>query len=192
MAFLCRLPETSIEVLPRQRQSEPPFVQPVFADDVLVDGSSGRYRFLATMLQGGAPQGGEAEFYVSDPAEMPAVTHEIMLRGEDAELGIRGVCCRASVSPCRPTPKNWPIPSRPLNGCLLARRGFAAGRKDIRTRSTEVREQKRGHPCFSPLTFSFLILLVCLLLSVYPDDSVARLNGKRSGMHTRRSLPAMG
>jgi hypothetical protein len=77
----------TIEVFKRGEKHEPPFAQPVFAEDVLVDGPSGKYRFLATMLQGGAPQGGETEFYVCDPAEMPAVTREIVLWGEDAELG---------------------------------------------------------------------------------------------------------
>jgi hypothetical protein len=77
----------TIEVPQRDEKHEPPFARPVFAGDVLADGPSGKHRFLATMLQGGAPQGGEAEFYVSDPAEMPAVTREIVLWGDDAELG---------------------------------------------------------------------------------------------------------
>ena len=77
----------SIEVPPRSAGNEPPFAQAVFADDVLVDGPAGKYRFLVTMLQGGAPQGGETEFYVSDPAEMPAVTREVVLWGDDVDLG---------------------------------------------------------------------------------------------------------
>ena len=64
-------------------EQESPFVLPVFADDVAVDGPSGRYRFLAAFERGGAPTGGEAEFYVADPAEMPAVTTEVVLWGED-------------------------------------------------------------------------------------------------------------
>jgi len=75
-----------IEVPHRNDKHEPPFAQPVFAEDVLVNGPSGKYRFLATMLQGGAPRGGEAEIYVSDPAEMPSVTREIVVWGDDAEL----------------------------------------------------------------------------------------------------------
>ncbi len=77
----------SIKVPPRGAGDEPPFAQAVFADDVLVDGPAGKYRFLVTMLQGGAPQGGETEFYVSDPAEMPAVTREVVLWGDDVDLG---------------------------------------------------------------------------------------------------------
>lgn len=77
---------------------ESPFALPVFAEDVCVDGPSGRYRFLASLQQGGAATGGEAEFYVADPAEMPAVQTEVVLAGEDAELtkwlGERGVRCR--------------------------------------------------------------------------------------------------
>ncbi|MCX6901068.1 MAG: glycoside hydrolase family 2 [Verrucomicrobia bacterium] len=63
-----------------------PFAVPVFADDVVVDGPSGRYRFLASFERGGAATGGETEFYVADPAEMPAVKTEVTLCGEDAAL----------------------------------------------------------------------------------------------------------
>jgi hypothetical protein len=77
----------TIEVPPRGEEREPPFAQAVSADDVLIDGPPGKYRFLVTMLQGGAPHGGETEFFVSDPAEMPAVTREVVLWGDDAELG---------------------------------------------------------------------------------------------------------
>ncbi|MCY2992354.1 MAG: hypothetical protein NTY19_31390 [Planctomycetota bacterium] len=76
----------TLEVPPRCAGKEPPFAVPVATADVVVDGPAGPYRFLATMLQGGAPQGGETGFYVSDPAEMPAVVREIVLWGEDAEL----------------------------------------------------------------------------------------------------------
>ena len=76
----------SIDVPPGKAGSEPPFAQAVFAEDVMVDGPAGKYRFLVTMLQGGAPQGGETEFYVSDPAEMPAVPREVVLWGDDVDL----------------------------------------------------------------------------------------------------------
>ncbi|MCX6910917.1 MAG: glycoside hydrolase family 2, partial [Verrucomicrobia bacterium] len=75
-----------------------PFAVPVFADDVVVDGPSGRYRFLASFERGGAATGGETEFYVADPAEMPAVKAKVVLAGDDAELAKwlsdRGVRCR--------------------------------------------------------------------------------------------------
>ena len=63
-----------------------PFAVPVFADDVVVNGPSGRYRFLASFERGGAATGGETEFYVADPAEMPPVKTEVVLAGEDATL----------------------------------------------------------------------------------------------------------
>ncbi len=63
-----------------------PFAQPVFADDIAADGPSGRYRFLASFVRGGAPTGGEAEFFVADPAERPSVGTEVVLWGEDAGL----------------------------------------------------------------------------------------------------------
>jgi hypothetical protein len=65
---------------------ESPFAVPIFAEGVVVDGPSGRYRFLASFERGGAATGGETEFYVADPAELPAVKAEIVLAGDDAEL----------------------------------------------------------------------------------------------------------
>ncbi|MHC1767168.1 MAG: sugar-binding domain-containing protein [Verrucomicrobiia bacterium] len=66
--------------------NEAPFALPIFAEDVAVDGPSGRYRFLASFDRGGAATGGETEFYLADPAEMPAVKTEVTLGGEDATL----------------------------------------------------------------------------------------------------------
>jgi hypothetical protein len=78
--------------------TESPFAVPIFAEDVAVNGPSGRYRFVASFERGAAATGGETEFYVADPAEMPAVPTEILLAGEDAELakwlGDRGIHCR--------------------------------------------------------------------------------------------------
>jgi hypothetical protein len=65
---------------------ESPFAQPVFAGDIVVDGLPGRYWFLASFERGGAPTGGETEFYVADPAELPALKTEVALWGEDAGL----------------------------------------------------------------------------------------------------------
>lgn len=76
---------------------ESPFALPVFADDVVIDGPAGRYRFLASFQRGGAATGGEGEFYVADPAKMPAVKTDIMLAGSDPELekwlGDHGIRC---------------------------------------------------------------------------------------------------
>ncbi|MDY0165251.1 MAG: glycoside hydrolase family 2 TIM barrel-domain containing protein [Thermoguttaceae bacterium] len=63
-----------------------PFAVPILAEDIAIDGPSGRYRFLASFERGGAATGGEEAFYVADPADMPAVTTEVVLAGEDAEL----------------------------------------------------------------------------------------------------------
>ena len=80
----------------RQSEAEPPLARLCFAEDVVVDGPSGKYRFLATFQRGAAAAGGQAEFYVTDPAEMPAVEGEVVLWGDDpglaqwlAEHGIR-------------------------------------------------------------------------------------------------------
>ena len=65
---------------------EPPFATPVFSKEVPVDGPSGKYRFTVTFERGVAASGGEAEFYVTDPAGMPPVKGEVALWGEDPML----------------------------------------------------------------------------------------------------------
>jgi len=65
---------------------ELPMVMPIFAEDVVIDGPPGKYRFLATFEQGAAAAGGEVEFYVTDATQMPAVDFPVTLWGEDAGL----------------------------------------------------------------------------------------------------------
>lgn len=65
---------------------EPSFVIPTFDEKVPIDGPSGKYRLLVTSEQGMAAAGGEAEFYVTDPAEMPTVATDVVLFGNDPEL----------------------------------------------------------------------------------------------------------
>jgi hypothetical protein len=65
---------------------ELPFAMPVFAEEVTIDGPAGRYRFLATFQSGAAAAGGEVEFYVADPAEMPRIETEVVLWGDDPHV----------------------------------------------------------------------------------------------------------
>ena len=65
---------------------EPSMALPVFSAAVPVDGPSGKYRFLVTFERGAAAAGGEAEFYVTDPVDMPAVEREVVHWGDDPEL----------------------------------------------------------------------------------------------------------
>jgi hypothetical protein len=67
-------------------QPQPAFALPVFSQEVAIDGPPGKYRFLATFEKGAAAMGGEAEFYLADPAEMPTVTADIVLWGEAPDL----------------------------------------------------------------------------------------------------------
>ena len=76
----------TVEVPDCRGHREPPFACPVFAEEIPVDGRSGKYRFLATFLHGGAATGGQTEFHVTDPADMPPVAGEIALWGDDPEL----------------------------------------------------------------------------------------------------------
>jgi len=89
--------KTTVNIPNGQSNPEPSFALPVSAEgdgihppktkiDVVADWPSGKYRFVATFERGGAAAGGEAEFYVADPAEMPTVATEVVLWGEDTEL----------------------------------------------------------------------------------------------------------
>ena len=71
---------------PDKKPPEPPFALPVFSEEVAIDAPSGKYRFLATFQQGAAAAGGETEFYVADPADMPRVETEVVLWGDDPHL----------------------------------------------------------------------------------------------------------
>ncbi len=76
----------NVTIPPYDAKHEPPFAKKYFSDDIVVDGPSGKYRFTATFLQDAAAAGGETEFYVTDPAEMPAVETEVVLWGDDPVL----------------------------------------------------------------------------------------------------------
>ena len=52
----------------------------------MLDGPSGKYRFLVTFQHGAAAAGGQTEFYVADPAELPTVQAEVNLWGADPDL----------------------------------------------------------------------------------------------------------
>ena len=89
--------------------TESPFSLPIFADDVVVDGPSGRYRFLASFERGGAATDGETEFFVADPAEMPEVKTEVVLASDDTKLakwlGDHGIRCRTLAAGQPASPK---------------------------------------------------------------------------------------
>lgn len=65
---------------------EPPLALPLFSEAVAMDGPSGKYRFLVTFERGAAAAGGEVEFHLTDPADMPTVQKEVVLWGEDPDL----------------------------------------------------------------------------------------------------------
>jgi len=78
---------------------EPPFARLWFSEDVTVDGPAGEYRFLATFERGAAAAGGQATFFVSDPADLPSVSSDVVLWGDDPHtakwLAEHGVSTRA-------------------------------------------------------------------------------------------------
>jgi hypothetical protein len=76
----------NVTINDRVGTTEPPFALPLFKETLKIAGPSGRYRFLAAFASGGAAAGGEAEFYVSSPADLPKVDHQVTLWGEDADL----------------------------------------------------------------------------------------------------------
>jgi hypothetical protein len=78
--------EVNVKILPHDGKHELPFAQLCLTTDATIDGPSGKYRFLATFQRGAASAGGETEFYVTDPADMPAVETEVALWGDDPKL----------------------------------------------------------------------------------------------------------
>jgi len=65
---------------------ETPLAQTVWAEDVTLDGPPGKFRLLATFLEGAAATGGDVGFYVTDRADLPPVDVEVTLCGTDPEL----------------------------------------------------------------------------------------------------------
>ena len=83
----CVFERTLTMTIPEKKDgAELPFVLPVFAEELPLDFPAGRYRFLASFDRGAAATGGETEFYVADPAELPQVEAEVVLWGEDPSL----------------------------------------------------------------------------------------------------------
>jgi hypothetical protein len=76
----------TITITETRNRPEPPLAAPVFCEEVVADWATGKYRLAATLERGGAPAGGRADFYVTDPAEMPKVEAQAVLWGEDADL----------------------------------------------------------------------------------------------------------
>ncbi|NQT14473.1 MAG: glycoside hydrolase family 2, partial [Planctomycetes bacterium] len=77
----------TVTIPEQEGDAELPLAQACFAEDVVVDGPQGKYRFLATFENKAAAAGGECDFYLTDPALMPPVEAEIVLWGEDPKLG---------------------------------------------------------------------------------------------------------
>jgi len=88
-----------VEIPDPSARPEPPMVTPLFSEEVAIDGPPGKYRFLADFLENAAAAGGEAEFWLYDPKEMPAVEGEVVLFGEDEGLarwlGEKGIRTKA-------------------------------------------------------------------------------------------------
>lgn len=76
----------TVTIAARTADREPPMVLPVFDEEVRIDGPVGKYRFTATFRRGAAAAGEAIEFYLDDPATMPAVNTEVALWGEDLDL----------------------------------------------------------------------------------------------------------
>jgi hypothetical protein len=70
----------------KENGKDPTYAIPVLRKELPIDGPTGKYRFLVTFQQGVAATGGETAFYVTDPADMPPVSTEVALWGDDPEL----------------------------------------------------------------------------------------------------------
>jgi hypothetical protein len=71
--------KVTVTIPAHQEGVEPPLAFPVFTEEMRIDGPAGKYRLLATLQQGGAPTGGETEFYLDEPNRMPPVEAEVVL-----------------------------------------------------------------------------------------------------------------
>ena len=84
-------------------------MQSVFAKDVLISGPSGSYKFLVYFERGAAATGGEVAFQVFNSTDMPPVTREIVLWGQDESLAAwltqQNIRTRPYLSPCWPRPR---------------------------------------------------------------------------------------
>ena len=87
----------TVTIADPKSKPEPPMVQPVFSEDVVIDGPPGTYRFLATFEQGAAACGEEVKFFVDvAPEEMPKVETEVVLMSRDDGPGRSGSPSTAS------------------------------------------------------------------------------------------------
>lgn len=119
----------TVNISDSQGQQELPFALPVFAEDVVVEGPSGKYRFLANFQKSAAATGGEVEFYVTDPKEMPKIEREIVLWGDDPDLhkwlSTQGIKTRAFAASSQTSRDVVLVGNRPAIGETEAFRGLA-------------------------------------------------------------------
>jgi hypothetical protein len=77
----------TVKIADPKSKPEPPMVQPVFSEEVVIDGPPGAYRFLATFDHGAAACGEEVKFFVDVTSqEMPKVDAEVVLMSHDVGL----------------------------------------------------------------------------------------------------------
>jgi hypothetical protein len=76
----------TVKIADPRSNPPPPLATAILGQRITIDGPSGQYRFLAAFQQGGAAAGGNVEFYVDDPADMPKVETEIVRWGDDPAL----------------------------------------------------------------------------------------------------------
>ncbi len=77
----------TLRVPERTGAGEPALVIPLLNEAVSLAGGAGRYRLLASLERGGAPTGGETEFYREEARSMPGVDMEVTLW--DGEAGLQ-------------------------------------------------------------------------------------------------------
>jgi hypothetical protein len=65
----------TIDVPDPKTSGEQPFARQYFSEEVPMDVATGQYRFVVGFESSAAATGGQSEFYVFDPADMPSVKH---------------------------------------------------------------------------------------------------------------------
>jgi len=132
----------TVNIPKRTGKAELPLAMPCFSEDVAIHGPPGRYRFLATFDRGAAAAGGETEFYVADPAQMPGVESDVVLWGNDPQLA-RTLAAHGI--------RTRPLAARPTGSqeVILASRPAAAGEESMDELARRI-EQGSGAVILAP------------------------------------------
>jgi hypothetical protein len=77
---------TAVKIADPKSKPEPALAIPIFDENIVIDGPTGKYRFFAAFQKGGAAAGGNVEFYATNAADMPRVETDVAIWGDEPAL----------------------------------------------------------------------------------------------------------